>query len=824
MLGVVRVDGATVAVDLQDTPAGKQTLARVILPAGLAPGGTVVLDADFSTRIPKRFGSFGCVKHRCRLMGGFYPMTAHLAVDGWRLQTSPDRVDVTTTVSAPPGVDLVINGAPAASVSSPATSQVWNAPYATLIADRGLHRSTRQVAGFSLVYLHSQPRPPPSDREALPYIREDIPGLVLATAASALTLLAEQGLRPAAISPPPPHTPPATLVLVEAPLRHQLVQVHGSVVMVSDEIFRIFPVDRLRKFHRFELARAVMTAALEAALRKVEPDRDLELSAQTLAGHLMEVYTVREFQQIEYARDLLRPFAFIPAVDQLIYAPLVANSSSYFGDVGEADPVRDDVRRFSHREPGGRFIHQKLTDMLGPAGMVAVAHKVLAEGVPLRAAAERVFGSGLDWFWAQWLGPPPRVNYRLAGIRVEERRPGAAVRVAIDVERQGDDVVEPVEVRVTDRAGGIHNLVWRERGARHRFEVDLPAALRSVEVDPRGRLVESAVGTLLPYDDPRHDNRSPPRWRLLYSGFNGLLNITEVTAAFIAAFTLKRTHDLRHLWSFSLRHSASVTLGFTAGYWRLFGTQADKNRLTSSVGGSLFVLRLDPSFGAALDQVPQPGWRVGVGLGADHDDRGYFIDPWRAVGLDVGVGYSLTALERGTELSHVSVGAEVLRLFELLPGHVLALALKAGATFGQIRLASQLARAGGPGALRGYGEDELLGRAMSVGRLELRNQYVTDLAWNLLHFTTVRTLAGSLFVDAAAISGCGDYHFSREAVFFDAGYSFRVLHDAFGVYQQLLSIDLAIPLNRKPRDCLGAAIPTSARPPFTILVTFLPNF
>ena len=51
-----------------------------------------------------------------------------------------------------------------------------------------------------------------------------------------------------------------------------------------------------------------------------------------------------------------------------------------------------------------------------------------------------------------------------------------------------------------------------------------------------------------------------------------------------------------------------------------------------------------------------------------------------------------------------------------------------------------------------------------------------------------------------------DYQFSRERIFADAGYSFRVLHDAFGVHQQLLSIDVAVPINRHaPYDtCLGA--------------------
>jgi hypothetical protein len=168
---------------------------------------------------------------------------------------------------------------------------------------------------------------------------------------------------------------------------------------------------------------------------------------------------------------------------------------------------------------------------------------------------------------------------------------------------------------------------------------------------------------------------------------------------------------------------------------------------------------------------------------------------------------------------------DALRLFELAPGHVLALAAEAVATFGDLRLRSQMLSAGGPTGLRGFLADELPTRAQATARIQLRNDYLTDLNWDLWHLTTVRGLAGTLFADGAALTGCDGYGLSRAGLFADAGYSFRVLHEAFGVYQQLLSIDLAVPLNRPahPRGCLGT-IPDAVRPRFVVLVTFLPNF
>jgi hypothetical protein len=156
---------------------------------------------------------------------------------------------------------------------------------------------------------------------------------------------------------------------------------------------------------------------------------------------------------------------------------------------------------------------------------------------------------------------------------------------------------------------------------------------------------------------------------------------------------------------------------------------------------------------------------------------------------------------------------------------VLGIDVTAAVAFGQIELPSQLTSASGLASLRGYLPSDLLARANVVGRLQLRDDYLTDLQWNLLHFTTVRGLAGTLFADVAAITTCDDYSFARNRVFYDLGYSFRVLHDVFGVYQQLFSVDVAVPLTpRAAGKCLGEDTATLPRLPAVLLVTFFPNF
>jgi hypothetical protein len=814
----LRVDGAPTTVTVRDVDfVGPRALATASLAAPLPRGSAVTVDVEFVTQIPRRYGAFGCDGARCRLMGGFYPTPARAGQAGPVFARRPQAPMIAragrtrVNLRLPPGLALVLDGQPIVNDAGVATAAADDVRYPTIVTDDVLRPATVTVGGHVIRYLHRRPRPPPSNDQPMPYVREDIAGLVLETARQSLALTDAAGF---------PRDVPLTLV--EAPLRHELVQQHGDVILVSDQIFRIFPFDRLRKYHRLEIARAVFAILADAAIRAHESPIDRDRAAGVIAAYLTDVYTRSEFRYVEYFRELLSPVDFVPAVDQLLYAPLLASPSTYFGDVDDRDEIRDGVSRFADIRPGPRLLYNKLLDLVGPARFPALARKMYADHVPLRRAAAEMFGADLDWFWSQWLGSLPAVNYRLESVRVAPDRK----RIAILVRREGELIREPVEVKVVDRKGGERTLVWDDGAASHTFEVDLPAGLASVEIDPRQRLVETALGSLPVEDDPRMDNRHPPRWRLLYEGAGALFNISQTSLNFAVGLLAKPQHDLRRQIEFTAFHNETSQIGVGATAGRSFGGQADRNRLASLITAGVTAARLDSSFGQSLGEAPQSGWRASGRLGWDHDTRDYFFDPWRAVGWSATVGYTLTALAQGDKLSQVSAGASLLRLFELAPGHVLAISGESSATFGDVQLFAQLPSAGGPLGLRGYGTDELLARSRAIGRIELRDDYFTGLDWNLLHFTTVRGFAGTLFADVAAIGTCETYGFAHDRVFFDAGYSFRVLHDAFGIHQQLLSIDVAVPLNRHDpyATCLGVPRAATSRPPVAVLVSFFPSF
>jgi hypothetical protein len=858
---------ALVSVRLDPSAAGPQTVATLTLPSAVAPGAAADIEVEFSTTLPDRLGNFGCQALECRLMGGFYPSPLGFFDDQPAAATSRGRasvdgpalaplLDISATIRAPlarspasagpprrggpatdgsAGLDVFLDGERRPPGAATVHVDAEAVPYLTLVTGSPWRSDDVAVAGWRATYFHQEPRPPSSAAEVLPYVREDRAGLILQTTELALAFLERRGLAPPPVVPGAPARP---LVLIEAPLRHELVHVHDDVILVSDRLFEIFPVESLRRYHALELIRAVLTAAADGIVAPFETDRDRSLTAELLGTALTEEYSERAFHNLKFAREWLRPLAFIPAVDQLLYAPVVASSSSYFGELGVRSEIRDDVRQLGNDRPEGKLIASKLQDLLGSAAFSRMLEGMIADHLPLREAALREVArsqaaagtagpADLGWFWRQWLdGPavPPRVNYRISAVRFD----AATSSATVDVERQGDLVREPVELRVTDRAGGVHDLVWpADARAEHRFVLGLPAGLDAVELDPRHRLVESPVGTLTAADDPLVDDRVPRRLRLVYNGFGALLDATAVDASFAAAVTVKPQHDLRNALLVVAQHSPALLVGAEASYERWFGAKANPNRLTTAAGIGLGVARLDPHFGAPAGAPVEPGWRLSASLFSEHDDRAYLIDPWRAVGLQAALGYALTALDSGQRLSQATGELEVLRLLELAPGQVLALDLDLAATLGDLRRRSQLLPLGGPAGLRGYGLDELLGRGRALARIELRNRYVSDLDWNILHFTSVRGFGGTVFVEAGAVSSCADLAPRDAGLFWDVGYSLRVFHDAFGVYQQMLSIDLAVPLSRRDRTCLGE--PTSAaatvhRLPFVVLLSFLPSF
>lgn len=796
------VDGEAVVTEaLDQAKAGKRTLLRVILKRPLSPGGQAHLDMGFEVGIPVRYGAFGCASGVCTLMQGWHPM---IAAGGPADQAMPPRADYDVRVRSPWAT--VIDGQIGPSVS------LRDALYVPLIAFQEMRALEVEHRGVRIRYL-SRFAPIPSSDRRVPYGLENFYRIGSDAARQALDLLADLGL-----------PLPRQVTLCEAPLRHEIAQAHPGLVLVSDRAWRLLPLERFRKFHSLQIARALFASAIEERARAFEDPRDLAWAPDAAAVFLVEVLTVSQYGGIEYARDVLRYFSFVPDIDALIYAPKVAFSSAYFGAVEDPDRLRDDLRRFNNDLPRGKRVYEKLKDLLGAPGVIQTMRSYLRDGVPLRRAAEQAAGRPLGEFFAQWLGAYPYVHYEVVGVESVLRGRKHLHRVSV---RKHGTVVEPVTLWARDRGGAEITMRWDGRGRSHEFLFYSRAPLDVAYLDPKERLVENWPQRR---DDLRFDNRQPPRWKLLLYRFEPRLDVVERDLGVLVDFTLRRVYDLRNSFRFAFFRTAVTEWGASVGASRAFGDLVDDNRLATAAGVGVSAARLNERFALAVGMDPRPGTRLGISLGLGHDNRLWLLDPDRGWGLGVGVGAQTTVLDDGESLWTGSGGALATKLFRLMPGHTLAAQVSAGAIGGDIELHSQLVGVGGAGGLIGYQSDELLARGAAVLAIEYRHMFVRGLDWNVLHLARGRALGGAVFANAATLSSCETLAegWSGGDAFFDAGYSFRAYFDQLGVSPALFRADIGIPLNRHSRRCAAGGFEidsaTTKRPPIGLVLSFAPPF
>ncbi|HWE28209.1 MAG TPA: hypothetical protein VHB97_09415, partial [Polyangia bacterium] len=478
-------------------------------------------------------------------------------------------------------------------------------------------------------------------------------------------------------------------------------------------------------------------------------------------------------------------------------------------------------QQFDNTRPTGKTIYTKLRDLLGTKAVDVITRAQLG-GAALRPTAEKVRGASLDWFWKQWLGPYPKVDYRFADVR-SERLGAHAYRHVARVIKLGDNPpIEPVEVRAVDHKGDVVDQTWDGVGREHTYVFDMPAPLSVVEIDPRGRLVEDLPGSS---EDLKFDDRRPPRWKFIYNNFGGLLRFFPTLGLDLSLdFSLSRILDLRHGLRFVIYRSESTQVGITGSYSYGFGRKITAARLSSGLGVSLGVARIDPSFGQAVGAGANPGTLLTASASWGYDDRLFVWEPAKALSLGAAIAVDETVLDNGSALSQGVASAGWESIWPLADGHGLAVSVGGAITFGDLKIARQMLSGGGEGGVRGYDVATLLGLWRVLGRVEWRHVYTHELNVNLLHSIYVRGIGGAVFAEAGLISPCESYTPDKKSAAVDVGYTLRVFADWFGVSQTTINIDFAVPLvNRElDRACFGMPADVANRVPFGFYFSFGP--
>lgn len=296
------------------------------------------------------------------------------------------------------------------------------------------------------------------------------------------------------------------------------------------------------------------------------------------------------------AEDLLGFASFHPAVDQLLYAPKVAFKSAYFHDIEERDPDRDGADRAANSRPFGHLILEKLRDRVGPRLGGALSEHLL-RGTPLKASVAKVHTEGLDVFFRTWLGPTPRLAYRIASVTAN--RPVRSFDIRVRVERLGDTSVAEAGfvVELKDAAGAKARLVSGWPGQRRRRRLVLASAARRRDRRPRR---STRPDPELARDHPRFDDELRHSWRPpILSTFAVSLSVTEERPDAAIDFVLKRRYDVRQWFGVT---AAAAARG-VAGRLRYApssdtGPMRDLNATLGAVVVGVSALRSDNGFTA----------------------------------------------------------------------------------------------------------------------------------------------------------------------------------------------------------------------------------
>jgi len=825
----------------------------------LTPGAEAVT-LEYVVTVPSRPWPFGCVRRACSLSGAVAPLPSvparggrYLPADGRVPQPVPWRVlDVRLAGQAvTPGLSVGALAAPDPDRVIVSAGRGEPIAYPSVFWAPRWHRTRVVRDGVEVDVFHRRPRPSGrTPAETRLQLWRDLPGHVQTTASEMIALLTAARPLPAG----------GHFTAVVGPLRSEISQAHPSTLIVSDQALELFPAGRFEKFHLEAIARGWADVFSMALLTgRHDASTDLWLGG-SVALALLDLWRARREHADEFAADILRNLTFVPAVDRFLYTQQASFSQTYFRGVEDALPLRNHPLWFAHGLPTGRRLHGKLLDTLGPRNVGAFYDALLGDlSADPVALAERIYGHTLGWFFDQWLGEYPEVDYWVGDVR--SRRDGAGWEHTITVhKRSRRPVVEPVQVLVTDKDGNAEYVVWNgQDGAAtslddeplqgaHAFVVRTAAKLDTVRLDPRKRLVQTP---LQPSNvDPAFNDRHKPQFRFLYTGAglnvaaSEFVNAGTPSARFnaiagFAAFEASLRRDLRRTGHLLVARDRESIIAVGSGVNLWWGKKANAQRRRGRVrlfvtGGWLSDGSLDPTGGVRLTE------RVSV----IHDTRRFAWWPERGRALSLGVMARQTLRDREGQADHrmdVAADASWVHLWPLAHDHVLATQLRGELVVPLVREPEfrSLTRVGGIGGLGGYAADEAFGRGQVAVQAEYRHVYIRNMHANIGHLLYGRSLGGVAFVGAATTSRCDSYGgwFGADSWYAHVGYALTARLSILGVTPQLLKVEASVPLVRRNGvRCLGEVLPNYLAerqglpdadvllPPFNINVLFNQSF
>lgn len=777
------VDGKNVvsslkAIDLAPIPAN--SLFTLTLEQPLASGQSKTFHFVMELKVPKKFGSFGFYADRLTMSGGWTPyVVAYREGKFFPQDQSPMANWNVKIINEDPyvvGSDVTMN------------------PSEKIFTKDGFGQFPIQIAKNIRALEYKR-----NEMKLVTVLEEKHPEKVIVPLDGVFEPWADyvKSLKLA------PSFDTRELTVVQAPLREMLAVDAQGMSFFSDRAYKT--IGGLQPFHNVPLIRMLFAQLFMPETAKRENSRDYYWVNEVISNQLTENFLATQHYKYRDARKIgaVRFFSVLPLIDQIVHTPQFAFFDVFYNFVYPYDPVRDEVSKFQHRRQYGRSVLAHMIDELGDKTVNDIIDAYIhSPNESFLQVAERITGQPLAERFVHWTSPRPELNYRIEKMKTKKVNNQYIHQLTVEKETK-KPMQEPVEIQVTEKNGKQQTMTWNSSENEHTFDFQTESKVKSVEIDPRQRLLETKLS----------DNRKPPYWKFVLTQLFLQYDFNSNQPDLFVESQLRKKYGGQDRYLFGGFYQAD-SYGLNVGYARLFGQALDRLRLSHGLGFNYSFSRLDKddvvvaTTPASLVRVTDAGFLTAATVSYFFGNQLSYTNPLQ--GEYGGVSFTYGSSKLGGEFNYYQVAVNGSKIFQIHPSHLFAVRGFFG-NAGPDSMPTQVQfRLGGINSMRGLGlnNEKYTGRNMVLLSAEYRHFLIQDWDVNLGLFR-IRDVQGALFTDAgrvtdtlqekadqiafgasAASSDLADV-FNVRHYETDAGYGLRFFVDYLGVSPGLIRFDLA---------------------------------
>lgn len=755
--------------------ASKTLMWEMPLINPLAAGREKKIKMRASLVVPRQFGTFGQYRKDLFLLGLWMPVVAsHECNSGFDVKKIPPQANWKIKI------DSEIEAFLSNQKVSPKATQTFEFPQTELISLRARPKfhSSRFQNKNGEVHVHFQ------KKETKKIIQE-----FEKLSQSWMSFIDEEYSHE-----------PFLITFIQTPLRDLLVQTEHHVSYFSDRAFKV--VSPLRKYHSLPIIQGMFKQFFTNIVHRNETQQDAVWVEELISWSESQRWFKKMNLKNQDARQIksIKLMSFLPSIDQVLYSPQFSFVDTFYNNIYSQDPIKDHPIDFFRTSNKGRIVFENMTDQFGEERVSQVVQAYTNQlGQPFINIAEAKLEKSLKEEFEFWLSKRKPINYKIN--KIESKKSLGKYQHKIQVVKEGaDKIPEPIDVKVEEK-NLKKNFIWNDKESIKEFEWESSSKIKSVEIDPRGRRLETK----------KSDNRYPPRYKFILTEIILNYDVNQKEPLFLVSGLLRKISYDPHRFHFSGSYFGD-TYGAGVGYSRLFGRFLDGIRMSHGVSFGASFSHVDHDYALAVSPSATRAEKIDTEKFLSRLSATYFFgdqlsytNPMRGGGLALSWSYGPDFLSQNKNYYEYGIGSSW--VFPLHPNHLIAtrVSFSSSSINTPTLLQSRLGGLSGMKSLS-FDEDRFKGRHLLILGSEYRHFLLQDIDVNFGLFR-LRNLQGALGGDVGnvtatlqekanqqAFGGSQTTHlkdlFQPNQFQVGIGYGLRFHVDYLGVNPGLLSFDL----------------------------------